>query len=167
MKGNKLAEGWFDLSKIKFGIVVSNWNEQITNGLLDGAVRFVKENLGTYENIVIMRCPGAFEMPLTCQKVIEAHNVDGVIALGCIIRGDTPHFDFVANGTANGIMQVMLQKNVPIGFGVLTTNTEEQAVMRSLADNTNKGYEAAQAVSEMILLKPAEWTVHQRLHFGL
>lgn len=153
MKQNKLAQENLNIKNFKFAIVVSNWNEIITSNLLNGSLTFFsKYNVGM-DSIFIVKCSGAFELPLTCQFLCESKKYDGIVALGCIIRGDTPHFEFVSNETSSGIMNTMLKYDIPIGFGLLTVDTYDQAVLRSNDNVSNKGYEAAQAVSEMLILK--------------
>jgi len=131
-------------------IVVSRWNGFITEGLLTGAVDALRNHGATDEQITVIWVPGAFEIPIACAKAARSGNYDGVIALGAVIRGDTPHFEYVAGGVTNGIAQINVETGVPVSFGILTTDTIDQAAKRSGADAGNKGIEAALAAVEMI-----------------
>lgn len=131
-----------------YGIVYTSWNEEIVGSLLENTKRELL-SLGVKENnISVMEIPGAFEIPLAAKSI--AANVDAVIALGAIIKGDTPHFDFIASSCAQGIVQVSIEEKKPIIFGVLTTNNEEQALERSEANRENKGAEFARSAMQMI-----------------
>ena len=122
----------------------------LTERLLEGALDCLSRHEVNSENIKIIRTPGAFEIPLICKKITDKKDVDAIIALGAVIRGDTPHFDFVAAEVAKGIAKVSLDSGMPISFGVLTTDTIEQAEIRSGAKGTNKGFEAAMTALELI-----------------
>ena len=137
---------------LQIGIVVSEWNSSITDALLKGALEELRKAGCADENIIVKRVPGAYELTLGCQLLCEHTDVDAVIALGCIIRGETPHFDFIAMGVTNGINSVMTEYNTPIAFGVLTTNNLEQAQDRSGGKHGNKGNEAAAAAIKMAVL---------------
>ncbi|MDX1652853.1 MAG: 6,7-dimethyl-8-ribityllumazine synthase [Brumimicrobium sp.] len=137
----------------KIGIVVSEWNENITSGLLKGAKETLLKHDVKEENIFVYFTPGSFELALGAQFILESQNVDGVIALGCVIQGETRHFDFVCNGVAMGIKDVGLKYNKPVIFGVLTDNTMEQSIARSGGKHGNKGIECAVACLKMIALK--------------
>jgi len=139
--------------KMRFGIVVSEWNNEITGQLLNGAYKTLRELNVSEENIIVHHVPGAFELALGAQYLLESTDVDGVITLGSVIQGETKHFDFVCNGTTNGIMQVSLKYNKPVIFGVLTDNTMQQAIDRSGGKHGNKGIECAIACVKMIALK--------------
>ncbi len=136
----------------KIGIVAAQWNSFVTDKMLSGALDVLKRKGVAEENIVVVRCPGSYEIPLTVQKLLD--KVDGVIAIGAVIRGDTPHFDYVCEAVNNGVSDLMLSSGKPIGFGVLTTDTVEQATIRADTESSkgNKGAEAALAVLEMISL---------------
>ena len=135
------------------GIVVSEWNDHITFNLLKGALETLKEH-GVFEtNILLHYVPGAFELPLGIQWILNHHQLDGAIAIGTVIQGETKHFDFVCSGTTNGIMDVMLKSNKPVSFCLLTDNTEQQSIDRSGGKHGNKGIEAAVTVMKMIALK--------------
>jgi 6,7-dimethyl-8-ribityllumazine synthase len=137
----------------KIGIVVSEWNDSITNNLLTGAKQALLENNVSESNILLRYVPGAFELPLAAQWMLDETDVDGVIAIGVVIQGETKHFDFVCNGTTDGIMKVMLEYNSPISFCVLTDNTIQQSIDRSGGIHGNKGIECAIACIKMIALK--------------
>lgn len=138
-----------DASPFRFAVVYSRWNEELTTSLRDGALRALKEAGAAESDIEVFVVPGAFELPLAAQTAAESERFDAVIALGVVIRGDTPHFDLVAGQAAAGIMQASLLTGVPIAFGVVTTNTLEQAQERSGEDDGNKGFEAARTAIEM------------------
>lgn len=140
-------------TNMRFGIVVSEWNEKITSGLLNGALTTLKENGVTAENITVRHTPGSFELALGAQHLLEHTKVDGVIALGSVIQGETKHFDFVCHGVTQGIMDVSLKYNRPVIFGVLTDNTMQQAIDRSGGKHGNKGTECAIACIKMIALR--------------
>ncbi|MEK6578786.1 MAG: 6,7-dimethyl-8-ribityllumazine synthase [Bdellovibrionota bacterium] len=134
----------------KIAIIVSRFNEEITSGLLKGALKFLEShNIKTREQD-IFTAPGAFEIPLIAQTLANSGSYSGVICLGCIIKGDTAHFEFISLGATIGIIQSMLNTETPVSFGILTTYNEEQALARSRNDAENKGREAAAACLEMI-----------------
>lgn len=139
--------------ELQVAIVVAEWNSSVTEGLLKGAIQELRKAGCPDENIIVKRVPGAFELTLGCQLVCEHTDVDAVVALGCIIKGETPHFDFIAMGVTNGINAVSMEYNTPIAFGVLTTNTLEQAKDRCGGKHGNKGNEAAAAAIKMAILK--------------
>jgi 6,7-dimethyl-8-ribityllumazine synthase len=139
-----------DASKMVFGIVVSEWNEKITKGLLNGAYNTLLKHGATEDNVTVKFVSGAFELPLGAQTFFEKTNVDAVICLGSVIQGETKHFDFVCEGTAMGIKDVSLKYNKPTIFGVLTDNTEQQAIDRSGGKHGNKGDEAAVTAIKMV-----------------
>ncbi len=135
---------------LKLAIVVSRFNERICEGLLSGALRALKE-AGISESCVqVVRVPGAFEIPLAAQHWARKKKVDGLICLGAVIRGDTPHFEYVSQAVTDGVLRVGLDTGVPCIFGVITVNTLDQALARSSDNEYNKGREAAAAVLEMI-----------------
>ena len=133
---------------MKFAIVVSRFNETVTQGLLGGAKSYLREKEIRFADEDIFYAPGAFEIPLIAQRLAKTKRYDGVICLGCVIKGDTMHFEFISLGATLGIIQGMLNTNIPIAFGVLTTQTEEQAFERSQDNHENKGREAAAACVE-------------------
>ncbi|NVN95721.1 MAG: 6,7-dimethyl-8-ribityllumazine synthase [Bacteroidetes bacterium] len=132
------------------GIVVSEWNEQVTESLYKGALDCLIENGAKKENIIVKHVPGSFELVMGAQLVLENTDVDAVICLGCVIQGETRHFDFICNAVADGIMKLNTDYNTPVIFGVLTTNTIEQAQDRSGGKHGNKGIEAAITAIKMI-----------------
>jgi len=134
---------------LTIGIVVSRFNEFITNKLKEGTVQALKRHHVAEENIHLVEVPGAFEIPLVARKLAEKERIDVVIALGAIIRGETPHFDYVASEVASGINRVSLDCKKPVIFGVLTTDTVEQALERVGVKVNNKGTEAATVAIEM------------------
>lgn len=136
----------------KIAIVVSRFNEEVTGGLLNGAQAYLAEKGVPTSDQEVLMAPGAFEIPLIAQTLARGGKYDGVVALGCVIKGDTAHFEFISLGATVGVMQAMLLTSTPIGFGIITTYTDEQAVARSRDDAHNKGREAAAAVLETIEL---------------
>ena len=144
----KTIEGQLDAKGLKFVLVAARFNDFIVDRLVGGAVDYLVRHGAEREDMAIVRVPGAYEMPLVAQKLAKEGGYDGIICLGCVIRGATPHFDFVANECAKGLAQVMLEYSVPTGFGVLTTDTLEQAIERAGSKAGNKGVEAASAVLE-------------------
>ena len=145
----KTIEGSFNASGIKAAIVVSRFNEFITGKLVSGALDALVRNGAKEDDVTLVWVPGAFEIPPTAKKLAESKKYDCVICLGAVIRGSTPHFDFVANEASKGIAQVSMSANVPVIFGVLTTDTIEQAVERAGTKAGNKGFDAAVSAIEM------------------
>ena len=142
-------EGKYEGKGKKISIVVSRFNSFLTERLVEGAVDCLTRH-GVIENdINIYYVPGAFEIPLICKKIAACKNIDAVIALGAVIRGDTPHFDYVASEVSKGVNAVSLETGIPVVFGVLTTDTIEQAEIRSGAKGSNKGFEAAMTALEI------------------
>ncbi|MEX0686130.1 MAG: 6,7-dimethyl-8-ribityllumazine synthase [Balneolales bacterium] len=150
--GIRKLEGYFNVPGLKIGIVVSRWNYFITERLQNGAIDIMKRHGLKEDNITIAYCPGSFEIPLTAQKLLETNKYDGIICLGVVIRGATPHFDFVAGAVTNGVSNLNLKFGLPVSFGVLTTDTIDQALERAGTKSGNKGEEAALALLEMISL---------------
>lgn len=142
-EGKLLAQG------LKFGIIVSRFNDFICERLLGGALDALKRSGGDEQNIDVYKVPGAFEIPLLAKKVAESAKYDALICLGAVIRGSTPHFDYVANEVSKGVAGVGLELGIPISFGVLTTDTLEQAIERAGSKAGNKGWDAAVAAIEM------------------
>ena len=136
----------------RFAIVVSRWNHELTSKLADGARQALSEAGVSDAAIKTFQVPGAFELPVTCQKAAETGEFDAVIALGIVIRGDTPHFDYVAGQAAAGILQASMQTGIPVMFGVITADTMQQALDRTRERADNKGYEAARSALEMVTL---------------
>ena len=148
----KVFEGNFDGKGSKIAIVASRFNEFITKELIGGAEdTLLRHNVNT-DDIDLYRVPGAFEIPSVCNKIAKSGKYDAVITLGAVIRGSTPHFDYVAAEVSKGVASVSMQYNIPVIFGVLTTDTIEQAVERAGRKAGNKGSDAAMAALEMINL---------------
>ncbi len=145
----KTYEGGLVAEGLKFGVVAARFNEFITNKLLGGAMDALTRHGATAENIDVAWVPGAFEIPLVAKKLADSKRYDAVICLGTVIRGNTPHFDYVAAEVSKGVAQVGLASGVPTIFGVLTTETIEQAVERAGTKAGNKGFDAAVAAIEM------------------
>lgn len=145
----RLIEGKLKAEGIKFAIVVSRFNSFITERLLEGAIDCIVRHGGREEDITVVKVPGAFELPLVAKKLAKM-DFDAVIALGAVIRGETPHFDYVAAEVSKGIATVSLEAEKPIAFGVLTTDTVEQAIDRAGTKAGNKGWEAALSAIEMV-----------------
>ena len=136
----------------RFAIVASRWNEALVTRLLDGALQALTESAADADGVQVYRVPGSFEIPLCALKAAESGWFDAIICLGVIIRGDTPHFDYVAAETARGINEAGLRTGVPVMFGVITANEIEQANSRATTGAENKGYEAAMAAIEVVNL---------------
>jgi 6,7-dimethyl-8-ribityllumazine synthase len=141
-----------DGSGYRFAVVASRFNSEIVDGLLGGARSALLEAGVDWDRVGVFRVPGAFEIPLVAKKVAESGKYDAVVAIGCLIRGETPHFEYISNQTSLGIGQVALETGIPVTFGVITVNSDEQAIARSGAGEGNKGYEAAMAAVEMVSL---------------
>jgi len=138
------------LKNKKIGIVVSEWNDQITDSLLSAALEVLSNHGAKPKNIIIKYVPGSFELPLAAQYLASQKDIEAVICLGCVIQGETRHFDFICDAVANGITNVGLKFNKPIIFGVLTTNTLQQALDRAGGKHGNKGEEAAFTAVKML-----------------
>ncbi|QXM06818.1 6,7-dimethyl-8-ribityllumazine synthase [Crassaminicella indica] len=151
----KIYEGKLIAEGLKFGIIVGRFNEFIGGKLLSGALDALKRHGVEEENIEIIWVPGAFEIPLVAKKMAKSKKYDGVICLGAVIKGATPHFDYVSNEVSKGIAHVSLETEVPVIFGVLTTDTIEQAIERAGTKSGNKGYDAAVTAIEMANLLKA------------
>jgi 6,7-dimethyl-8-ribityllumazine synthase len=143
-------EGKRDAQGLKIGIVVSRYNQFITEKLLDGALDGFKSHGGEDENVTVVHVPGAFEIPLIAEKMAASGKYDALVCVGAVIRGDTPHFDYVCDAVTRGIGDAVRTYKIPIGFGVLTTNDVQQAMERSGSKDANKGYEALLTVVEMV-----------------
>ena len=144
IKGKRIGTGK------RFGIVISRFNEFITRSLLQGALDTLEQHGVDTDSVTVVWTPGAFEIPLVAKKMAESGKVDAVICLGAVIRGATAHFDFVAGETAKGISSATLSSNIPVIFGVITTETIEQAIERAGTKAGNKGAEAAITAIEMV-----------------
>ncbi len=148
-KAREIGDG----SSLSISIVVSGFNKDITEPMLEGALATLKEWGVKEEGITVLRVPGAFELPYGCLKLIKDKKPDGLIALGCVIKGDTEHDRYIASAVAGGIMDLITEHGLPIAFGVITTNNLEQAQVRSTGE-ANKGREAALATLETLLISP-------------
>lgn len=152
MSDIKTIEGDFRNLKGKFTIVVGRWNSFVVEHLLEGALDTLRRHGVADKQVTIVRAPGAFEIPLVCKKVAEKGDADAIIALGAVIRGGTPHFEYVAGECTKGLAMVSMEHGIPVSFGVLTVDTIEQAVERSGTKAGNKGEEAAMSALEMVSL---------------
>jgi len=156
-----VIEGMLTGRDRRFGIVVARFNEFIGGKLLDGAIDALRRNEIAPENMTVAWCPGSFEIPLVAQRMARGGSYDVVICLGAVIRGATPHFDYVASEVAKGIAHVTLETGTPVVFGVLTTDTIEQAIERAGTKAGNKGFEAAMTAIEMASLMTTLDAHHQ------
>lgn len=143
-------EGHLDAKGLRFAILASRFNDFIVDRLVGGAVDYLVRHGAAKADITLVRIPGAYEMPLAAKRLAESKRYHGVICLGAVIRGATPHFDYVSAEVSKGLAQVMLDTGIPVGFGVLTTDNLEQAVERAGSKAGNKGVDAAAAALEMI-----------------
>lgn len=143
IEGNLVATG------LKFAIIHSRWNHFISDRLVEGALDAIKRHGGDLKDVTIIRVPGCFELSMASQKAAESGKYDAVVALGVLIRGATPHFDYIASEATKGVASAAMSTGVPVGFGVLTCDTIEQAIERSGTKAGNKGVEAAMASVEM------------------
>ncbi|HEY5513243.1 MAG TPA: 6,7-dimethyl-8-ribityllumazine synthase [Geomonas sp.] len=148
----KFIEGKLNAEGLRFGIVVGRFNSFIGERLLEGALDALIRHGADEAQITVARVPGAFEIPLVAQKMAQSGNYDALICLGAVIRGSTPHFDYVASEVSKGIAHVSLATGVPVAFGVLTTDTIEQAIERAGTKAGNKGFDAAMTVIETVNL---------------
>ncbi|WP_147822254.1 6,7-dimethyl-8-ribityllumazine synthase [Salidesulfovibrio onnuriiensis] len=146
----KTIEGQLEAKGLKVGLVAGRFNDFIVDKLIGGAVDYLTRHGMDRESITLVKAPGAFELPIVAKKMAESKKYDGIVVLGAVIRGATPHFDFVSNECAKGIAQASLESGVPMGFGVLTCDTLEQAIERAGSKAGNKGVEAASALLETI-----------------
>jgi 6,7-dimethyl-8-ribityllumazine synthase len=144
-----VIEGVLDAKGKRFALVAGRFNELITRKLLDGAIDCLVRHHAADKDITVVWVPGAFEVPLAAQRLARQKKFDAVVCLGAVIRGSTPHFDYVASEVSKGIAKVMLDENLPVVFGVLTTDTIEQAIERAGTKSGNKGWDAALAAIEM------------------
>ncbi|ATA74699.1 6,7-dimethyl-8-ribityllumazine synthase [Capnocytophaga canis] len=141
-----------NVANYRFGIVTSEWNEQVTFGLKKGAIDTLKDCGALEENILCWEVPGSFELIYGSKKMIKTQRVDAIIAIGCVIQGETKHFDFVCQGVTQGIAQLNVSENIPVIFCVLTDNNMQQSLDRSGGKHGNKGVEAAIAAIKMVTL---------------
>ncbi|NLN16721.1 MAG: 6,7-dimethyl-8-ribityllumazine synthase [Firmicutes bacterium] len=150
----KSYEGQLNAAGKRFGIVVGRFNEFITTRLLGGCLDAILRHGGAEENLEVVWVPGAFEIPLAAQRMAASKRYDAIICLGAVIRGATPHFEYVANETAKGVAKVSLDASLPVIFGIITADTIEQAIERAGTKAGNKGWDAALAAIEMADLLP-------------
>mgnify|MGYP003249936471 FL=1 len=150
MNAVKTIAGQLDAKGLKVAIVATRFNDFIVDRLVGGAQDYLERHGLDPVDITLVRIPGAFELPLVCQKLAAARKYDGILALGAVIRGGTPHFDYVCAEASKGIAQAMMQSGTPIGFGLLTCDSIEQAIERAGSKGGNKGVEAAAAMLETI-----------------
>jgi 6,7-dimethyl-8-ribityllumazine synthase len=151
----RIVEGALGARGLKVAIVAGRFNAFIVDRLVDGAVDALRRSGADEQDLVVYRCPGSFEIPQVAKRVVERGGVDAVVCVGCVIRGATPHFDYVAGECAKGIGALGLNAKIPVTFGVLTTDTIEQAVERAGTKAGNKGFDAAMAAIEMVHLYKA------------
>ncbi|MCX7737597.1 MAG: 6,7-dimethyl-8-ribityllumazine synthase [Candidatus Kapabacteria bacterium] len=151
----RIIEGKFDAKDKKFAIVVSRWNQIVVNKMLDGALDALKRHNADEDKITIAYCPGAFEIPMVMNKLARLKKYDAIIALGAVIRGSTPHFEYIANEVTKGVAKIGIESGVPCILGVLTTDTIEQAIERAGSKGGNKGFDAAMSAIEMVTLMEA------------
>lgn len=153
----KVFEGSFIVDDYKFAFVVARFNEFLTDSLLQGALDTFYRQGGKEENVAVVKVPGAFEIPLGVRQIAQTGQYDAIICLGVVIRGATPHFEYVSSGATSGIASLSLETGIPVTFGILTTDTIEQAVERAGTKAGNKGRDATQSAIEMVnLLKKIE-----------
>lgn len=146
IQGSQLAAG------MKFAVVVSTYNDFVTGRLQTGALSALAAGKVASDDIVVVRVPGAFEIPLAARQVAETGRYDAVVCLGCLIRGATPHFEFIASAVAHGLVTASSETGIPMTFGVLTTNSAEEALERAVDGPSNKGWEAAVAAIDMAVI---------------
>ena len=148
----KTIEGDFSANTAKFTLVVGRFNSTIVDGLESGAIDTLRRHGVPDANITVVRVPGAYELPVAAKRIAQRGEADAIIALGAVIRGGTPHFEYVAGECSSGLARVMLDENLPVAFGVLTTDTIEQALERSGTKAGNKGVDCAMTAMEMVSL---------------
>ncbi|MEE2643869.1 MAG: 6,7-dimethyl-8-ribityllumazine synthase [Myxococcota bacterium] len=150
MRPGKTHEGHLSASGKRFALLATRWNSFIVDHLIEGAIDTIRRHGGSPDEIEIFMVPGAFELPIVAQKVARSGRFDAIVVLGAVIRGATPHFDYVANEATKGLAQVGLDAGIPIGFGLLTVDSIEQAIERAGTKAGNKGGEAALAAIEVV-----------------
>lgn len=149
MKNRPVIDGAEDASELRFGIVVSAYHDDVTGLLRDAAIAALREAGAREKSIVVIAVPGAFEIPFVARQAAETNRFDAIVCLGCVIRGGTPHFDYIASAVAHGITTASQATGVPMAFGVLTTNTHAEALARAGPGNSNKGWEAAMVAVQL------------------
>lgn len=148
----KIIQGSQSAAGMKFALVVSTYNDFVTDRLRAGALAGLAAAGVAGDDVLVVRVPGAFEIPLAARQVAETGRVDAVVCLGCLIKGATPHFDFIASAVAHGLVTASGETGIPMTFGVLTTNSVEEALERAVDGSANKGWEAAAAAVEMAVV---------------
>jgi len=148
----KIIEGDYQLASARFGLAVARFNSFIVDRLLEGALDALQKHGVTERDITVVKVPGAYELPLAVKMMLDQNSYDGIIALGAVIRGGTPHFEYVAGECVKGLSQASLDASLPVSFGVLTVDTIEQAIERAGTKAGNKGAEAAMTAIEMVSL---------------
>lgn len=148
----RYLEGGLDAAGLRFAIVVGRFNSFVTERLLEGALDAIRRHGGDVDAVEVLRVPGSWEMPVVAAELARTKRADAVICLGAVVRGETPHFDYVAGNAASGLASVAAETGVPIAFGVLTTNTMDQATDRAGGKSGNKGWDAAMTAIEMVRL---------------
>jgi len=146
----KVIEGKLTAQGVKFGLVVSRFNDFINKRLLDGALDALSRHGAEDKNISVIKVPGSFEIPLMAKKLADSGKYDAIVCLGAVIRGATPHFEYISSEVTKGIAKVALDSGVPISFGILTTDNIEQAIERAGTKSGNKGWDAALSAIEMV-----------------
>ncbi|MDR2504053.1 MAG: 6,7-dimethyl-8-ribityllumazine synthase [Deltaproteobacteria bacterium] len=150
MRHIKTIEGQLEAGGLKIAIAAARFNDLVVEKLVSGAVDYLLRHGAEHENLTIVRMPGAFELPLICHKLALSGHYDGLVALGAVIRGETPHFEYVCAEATKGLAQVSLNSGLPVGFGLLTTDSLEQAMERAGGKSGNKGADAAAAMLESV-----------------
>ena len=145
----KILEGKISAEGLRFAVIVSRFNDFISSKLMEGAMDALKRHGGNEEQVSLVKVPGSFEIPIVAKRLAETGEYDGIICLGAVIRGATPHFDYVAAEVSKGIATVALETKTPVTFGILTTDSLEQAIERAGSKSGNKGWDAAMAAMEM------------------
>ena len=145
----RTVEGDHNAAGLRFAVVASRFNDEFVDGLLRGALDCLARHGAAGDDVAVYRVPGAFEIPAVARKIIAAGNIDAVVALGCLLRGETPHFDFISAQVTSDLSRVAVDAQFPVAFGVITCDTVEQATARSSPGAGNKGWEAALAAIEM------------------
>ncbi len=148
----KYIEGNLDAKGLKFGVVLSRFNSFIGDKLLDGAIDAIIRHGGADNDIHVYRVPGAFEIPQMTKKLVELGTYDAIICIGAVIRGSTPHFEYISAESAKGVARVSLESDIPVSYGIITTDNIEQAIERAGSKSGNKGYDAAITAIEMAKL---------------
>ena len=146
----KTIEGQLSASGLRFGLVASRFNSLVVDHMVGGAEDILVRHGGDSDDLTLLRVPGSFEIPLAAQRLAASGRFDAVIALGAVIRGSTPHFDYIAAEVTKGLAQVQMAADIPVGYGVITTDTVEQAIERAGTKAGNKGADAAMAAMEMV-----------------